>query len=127
MRPLVRPCNVMVQLSYCSQLLQPALSTCTLPLLLVSSPLLRSVFHSAACPLLLSPETRGLQMALHPWLVSHIGIMQVREHVLHVHNPTDILASLKTLVEGRDSPFRVEPREAELQPHDSMLMKVSDP
>ena len=50
--------------------------------------------------------------------------LQAREHVLQVHNPTDILACLKTLVEGRDSPFQVAPREAELQPHESMPVKV---
>lgn len=51
--------------------------------------------------------------------------MQVREHVLQVHNPADIPASLKTLVEGRDSPFQVAPREAELQPYESIAVKVS--
>lgn len=50
--------------------------------------------------------------------------MQTKEHFLEVHNPTDIPANLKTLVEGRDSPFQVAPREAQLQPHDSMAVKV---
>lgn len=57
----------------------------------------------------------------------HLGLstdMQAKEHVLQVHNPTDIPASLKTLVEGRDSPFKVAPREAQLQPHDSMAVTV---
>lgn len=40
------------------------------------------------------------------------------------HNPTDIPAGLKTLVEGRDSPFKVDPREAQLQPHESLPIKV---
>ncbi|KAL0040642.1 hypothetical protein WJX79_000331 [Trebouxia sp. C0005] len=54
-----------------------------------------------------------------------IDVLQARENVLQVHNPTDILASLKTLVEGRDSPFQVAPREAQLQPHESMAIKVT--
>ena len=49
---------------------------------------------------------------------------QTKEFVLTASNPTDIPAGLKTLVEGRDSSFRVEPREATLQPHESLPITV---
>lgn len=53
--------------------------------------------------------------------------LQTKEFVLTACNPTDIPAGLKTLVEGRDSPFKVDPREATLQPHESLPITVRHP
>lgn len=68
---------------------------------------------SVACSLLV------LTQVTDTWLC-----MQTRDFVLTACNPTDIPAGLKTLVEGRDSPFKVDPREATLQPHETLPITV---
>ncbi|KAK9824158.1 hypothetical protein WJX72_008157 [[Myrmecia] bisecta] len=45
--------------------------------------------------------------------------------LLHAYNPSLIPACFKTFIEGRDSPFTVEPREGILQPADSLPLKLT--
>eukprot|EP00798_Chlamydomonas_sp_ICE-L_P006741 gene6741-3411_t len=53
-------------------------------------------------------------------------VLVLAEHVanLHLYNPTPIPAQFKLFIEGIDSVFVVQPREAELQPNESLEVTV---